>query len=229
MNRIGIALVIPALITWSASSSAQTAQGFAVNRFDPVRARERVVRGGLARSPRQRPARGRRRGSTGPTSHSSSTTPTGLEHGAAPREPGRPPPRREPRPVGPLRGSGWTSPSRSWTAAAAGRSTASAYVSERRGEHGRRAPLARTCASSAKFDDAFTLAGGVAVYLPSGSRADFTGDGTVRVEPRLLAAGRIGSLLRLRRACSGSTSALSADSSRGTSLGSEVVFASPRG
>jgi OOP family OmpA-OmpF porin len=44
-----------------------------------------------------------------------------------------------------------------------------------------------------EYGDAFTLAGGAAVYLPSGSQTSFTSDGTVRVEPRLLAAGRVGS------------------------------------
>ncbi len=39
-----------------------------------------------------------------------------------------------------------------------------------------------------------TLAVGVQVKLPTGSRSDFTSDGSVRVEPRLLAAGDVGPL-----------------------------------
>jgi outer membrane protein OmpA-like peptidoglycan-associated protein len=40
--------------------------------------------------------------------------------------------------------------------------------------------------------DPFTLAFGVQVHLPTGKQADYTGDGKVRVVPRLLGAGEIG-------------------------------------
>ncbi len=46
-----------------------------------------------------------------------------------------------------------------------------------------------------EYQQPFTLAAGLAVYLPTGSRSEFTGDGTARAEPRLLAAGRIGAFL----------------------------------
>ncbi len=40
--------------------------------------------------------------------------------------------------------------------------------------------------------DAFTLAAGFALFLPTGRRASFTSDETLRVEPRALAAGEAG-------------------------------------
>ena len=43
-----------------------------------------------------------------------------------------------------------------------------------------------------EYGDAFTLALGAHVYLPSGTRADYTGDETLRIQPRLAAAGDIG-------------------------------------
>jgi OmpA-OmpF porin, OOP family len=44
------------------------------------------------------------------------------------------------------------------------------------------------------YGDPITLAAGVQVYLPTGSRTDYTGDGKVRVAPRVLGAGDLGPL-----------------------------------
>jgi outer membrane protein OmpA-like peptidoglycan-associated protein len=44
------------------------------------------------------------------------------------------------------------------------------------------------------YGDPVTLAAGVQVYLPTGSRTDYTGDGKVRVAPRVLGAGDLGPL-----------------------------------
>ncbi|MCU0690932.1 MAG: OmpA family protein [Polyangiaceae bacterium] len=43
-----------------------------------------------------------------------------------------------------------------------------------------------------EYGDAITMAGGLQLHLPTGSQDAFTGDGKVRVAPRLLAAGDIG-------------------------------------
>jgi len=42
------------------------------------------------------------------------------------------------------------------------------------------------------YDGPLTLGAGAQLYLPTGSRASYSSDGTVRVQPRLLAAGRVG-------------------------------------
>jgi OmpA-OmpF porin, OOP family len=41
-------------------------------------------------------------------------------------------------------------------------------------------------------DGPITVAVGVPIYMPSGSQSSFTGDGTLRAQPRLLAAGEVG-------------------------------------
>jgi outer membrane protein OmpA-like peptidoglycan-associated protein len=43
-----------------------------------------------------------------------------------------------------------------------------------------------------QYGDAFTTAIGVQVHVPTGTQADYTGDGKVRVVPRLLGAGEVG-------------------------------------
>lgn len=45
-----------------------------------------------------------------------------------------------------------------------------------------------------KYGDPFTLALGVRGFLPTGQRAQFTGDGSARVAPQVMAAGDIGAL-----------------------------------
>jgi outer membrane protein OmpA-like peptidoglycan-associated protein len=79
-----------------------------------------------------------------------------------------------------------------------------------------------------KYDDPFTLAAGLAVYLPSGSRAAFTGDGTLRVQPRMLAAGRIGSFFVYAARVGFDVRTLS-ESFGGTELGSEITFSAAAG
>jgi outer membrane protein OmpA-like peptidoglycan-associated protein len=46
-----------------------------------------------------------------------------------------------------------------------------------------------------KYEDAFTLAAGAQLFLPTGTRAAYTGDETFRLNPRLMAAGRVGPLV----------------------------------
>jgi outer membrane protein OmpA-like peptidoglycan-associated protein len=43
-----------------------------------------------------------------------------------------------------------------------------------------------------EYDEAFTLAIGARLHLPSGNQKAYTGDGKVRIEPRLMAAGDVG-------------------------------------
>jgi OOP family OmpA-OmpF porin len=51
-----------------------------------------------------------------------------------------------------------------------------------------------------QYGDPFTLAAGAHFYIPTGSQDDFTGDGSVRVEPRLMAAGTVGAFSYAARA-----------------------------
>ena len=74
----------------------------------------------------------------------------------------------------------------------------------------------------------FTLAAGVAFFLPSGSRSDFTGDGTVRVEPRLLAAGTIGAHF-VYAARAGIDLRPLTDSFDGVGLGTDLIFSAAAG
>jgi outer membrane protein OmpA-like peptidoglycan-associated protein len=79
-----------------------------------------------------------------------------------------------------------------------------------------------------EHDDAFTVAAGVAAYLPSGSRASFTGDGTLRAQPRLLVAGRVGSYFVYALRAGVDVRTLD-ESFAGTQLGSEIVGAAAAG
>ena len=45
-----------------------------------------------------------------------------------------------------------------------------------------------------EYGDAFTLAGGVRAWLPTGSKTQFTSDGSTRIAPQVMAAGDIGPL-----------------------------------
>ncbi|MEO8797783.1 MAG: thrombospondin type 3 repeat-containing protein, partial [Polyangiaceae bacterium] len=49
------------------------------------------------------------------------------------------------------------------------------------------------------YGDPFTLALGAQVFLPTGSRDDYTSDGNVRFQPRLLAAGDVGAFVYAAR------------------------------
>ncbi len=74
-----------------------------------------------------------------------------------------------------------------------------------------------------EYGDAFTLAFGAHVYLPTGTRANYTGDETVRVQPRLAAAGDLGPLAYAAR-----VAAQYRPDDRGfgqSRLGSQMLFA----
>ncbi len=78
-----------------------------------------------------------------------------------------------------------------------------------------------------RYGDAFTLAFGAALFLPTGSRANFTGDGSVRLEPRLAAAGDVGPLAYSARV---GLQYRGLDESIGNArLGSEMSFAAAVG
>jgi outer membrane protein OmpA-like peptidoglycan-associated protein len=78
-----------------------------------------------------------------------------------------------------------------------------------------------------QYEDPFTLAAGVQVYLPTGSRSDYTGDGVTRVEPRILAAGRAGVFVYAAKLAF-DYRALT-DTFAGTGLGSDFLFAASAG
>jgi OOP family OmpA-OmpF porin len=73
------------------------------------------------------------------------------------------------------------------------------------------------------YDGAFALAAGTYVYLPTGSRGSFTGDGTVRAEPHVLAAGRVGRYFVYAARVGIDVRPLDSTFA-GASLGSEFVF-----
>jgi outer membrane protein OmpA-like peptidoglycan-associated protein len=75
--------------------------------------------------------------------------------------------------------------------------------------------------------DAFTLAVGAQVHIPTGSRSDYTGDGKVRAVPRVLAAGDVGPLAYAGR-LGFALRARDGQYATGT-LGSEVQFAAAVG
>jgi hypothetical protein len=45
------------------------------------------------------------------------------------------------------------------------------------------------------YGDPFTIAAGVQLFVPTGSRTDYTGDGVTRAEPRVSVAGQAGSFV----------------------------------
>jgi outer membrane protein OmpA-like peptidoglycan-associated protein len=75
--------------------------------------------------------------------------------------------------------------------------------------------------------DAFTLAAGAELYLPTGSPSQYMSDGTVRATPRVLGAGQIGLLVYAARV----GIAIRPDQARfeATGLGSEVVMGAAAG
>ncbi|MGH7295325.1 MAG: hypothetical protein ACRELB_10340, partial [Polyangiaceae bacterium] len=77
------------------------------------------------------------------------------------------------------------------------------------------------------YGDAFTLAGGVQLYVPTGSRADYTSDGVARAEPRALAAGQIGPFVYAAKLAFDYRGLR--DAFAGSSLGSEFLFAASAG
>ncbi len=77
------------------------------------------------------------------------------------------------------------------------------------------------------YGDPITVAAGVRAFLPSGSRSDYTGDGSVRVEPHLLAAGDIGSFVYAAHV--GFEYRGLNDAFGGASLGSQLTFGGAAG
>ena len=76
-------------------------------------------------------------------------------------------------------------------------------------------------------DGPITVVVGVPLYLPSGSQSAFTGDGTVRAAPRLMAAGEVGWFAYSARA---GVLVRPLDQSFGsTPLGTEITFAAAAG
>ena len=71
--------------------------------------------------------------------------------------------------------------------------------------------------------DAFALAAGVRAWLPTGLRSQFTGDGSARIAPQVLAAGALGPFLWAARTALVYRSR--DDAYAGRALGSEVFFA----
>ena len=69
--------------------------------------------------------------------------------------------------------------------------------------------------------DAFTLAGGLRAWLPTGQRSQFTGDGSTRLAPQVMAAGDLGPLTYAARLALVYRSR--DDAYAGSSLGSELL------
>ena len=78
------------------------------------------------------------------------------------------------------------------------------------------------------YGDPLTIAAGVQVYLPSGSRASFTGDGTVRAQPHVMGAGQIGRFFVYAAKVGVDVRTYDA-SFAGTQLGTELAFAAAAG
>jgi len=78
-----------------------------------------------------------------------------------------------------------------------------------------------------EYGQAFTLAFGAELFLPTGSQAEYTGDGKVRVEPRLLGAGQVGPFIYSARF--GFMVRPQTESFDDTQLGTEMVFGAAAG
>lgn len=77
------------------------------------------------------------------------------------------------------------------------------------------------------YGDRFTLATGAQLFVPTGSRSDYTGDGVTRVEPRVLAAGEIHPFVYAAKIAF-DYRALT-DRFAGSDLGSDLLFAASGG
>lgn len=73
-----------------------------------------------------------------------------------------------------------------------------------------------------RYGSAFSLAGGLQVFLPTGSKDSFASDGTVRVVPHFLAAGELGGFVYAGKA--GVNIRPQTDSFAGSPMGSELAF-----
>ncbi|MFO0676963.1 MAG: OmpA family protein [Polyangiaceae bacterium] len=78
-----------------------------------------------------------------------------------------------------------------------------------------------------KTDEVVTMAAGMAVFVPSGSAGSFSGDGTARVEPRALVAGRVGKFVYGGKL--GITVRPAETTLAGNEVGSELTFAASAG
>lgn len=78
-----------------------------------------------------------------------------------------------------------------------------------------------------EYGDPVTLAGGLQVHLPTGSQDSFTGDGNVRVTPRVMAAGDIGMFTYAARL--GFVYRANDDAIGGIPKGSELSFGAAAG
>ena len=75
--------------------------------------------------------------------------------------------------------------------------------------------------------DPFTMAAGVRLFLPTGSRRDFTSDGSVRVQPRVVGAGEVGAFVYSAQV--GFEYRGLDDRIASTKLGSELTFGAAAG
>ncbi|HVH43185.1 MAG TPA: OmpA family protein, partial [Labilithrix sp.] len=72
-----------------------------------------------------------------------------------------------------------------------------------------------------EYGDAFTLAGGLRAWLPTGQRSQFTGDGSARIAPQFMAAGDLGPITYAARLAL--VYRARDDAYAGSSLGSELL------
>src|SRR5262249_8675101 len=77
------------------------------------------------------------------------------------------------------------------------------------------------------YGEPFTLAAGAQIFVPTGSRDAYMSDGTLRVVPRMLAAGEIGPFAYAARA--GFAYRPHDATFAGSSLGSQIVFGAAAG
>ena len=77
------------------------------------------------------------------------------------------------------------------------------------------------------YGDPFTVAAGVQLFAPSGSRTDYTGDGVTRAEPRVLAAGQVGKFVYAAKLAFDYRPLT--DTFAGSGLGSDWVFGASGG
>ena len=78
-----------------------------------------------------------------------------------------------------------------------------------------------------KYGSAFTMAAGLQLWLPTGSRDAYTSDGTVRVQPRVTAAGDVGPFTYAARV--GFNIRPQTDEVGGSPMGSELSFGAAAG
>jgi len=87
--------------------------------------------------------------------------------------------------------------------------------------------LAADIRLAGEYGDPVTFAGGLRVFAPTGSRDSFTGDGSVRIVPRLMLAGDVGSFTYAAHA--GFNGRTQGDDFGDADLGSEILFGAAAG